>query len=95
MDRGKESAIQRVPVRGNNMCEGPVVEMNVAGSRKERKASVDGVIRVKGRQVKIWDEIREVREGQIRQGLIVNNFVLGFIIIALERQRRSFIGQIQ
>lgn len=77
------------------MCEGPVVEMNVAGSRKERKASVDGVIRVKGRQVKIWDEIREVREGQIRQGLIVNNFVLGFIIIALERQRRSFIGQIQ
>lgn len=77
------------------MCEGPVVEMNVAGSRKERKASVDGAIRVKGRQVKIWDEIREVREGQIRQGLIVNNFVLGFIIIALERQRRSFIGEIQ
>lgn len=76
------------------MCEGPVVEMNVAGSRKERKASVDGAIRVKGRQVKIWDEVREVREGQIRQGLIVNNSVLGFIV-ALERQRRSFIGEIQ
>lgn len=34
----------------------------MAGSRKGRKASVDGTIRVKGRQVKIWDEIRKVRE---------------------------------
>lgn len=51
MDHGKESAIQRVPVRGNNMCEGPVAGTNMAGSRKGRKASVDGAIRVKGIQV--------------------------------------------
>lgn len=62
LDHGKEPAIQRVPVRENNMCESPVLEMNMAGSRKGRKASVDGAIRVKGRQVKIRDEIREVRE---------------------------------
>ena len=45
------------------MCEGPVVEMNLAGSRKEKKAIVDRVIRVRGRKVKIWDEVREVGGG--------------------------------
>lgn len=45
------------------MCESPKLEMNMAGSRKGRKASMDGTTRVKGRQVKIGNEIREVREG--------------------------------
>ena len=45
------------------MCEGPVLEMNTVSSSKGRKASMDGAVRVKGTQVKIWDEIREVREG--------------------------------
>lgn len=37
--------------------------MNLVGSRRGRKASVDRAIRVRGRKVKKRDEVREVGGG--------------------------------
>lgn len=60
MDHEKKPAIQRDPVRGSSIHKGPVVAMNLVGSRKEKKARMDRAIRVRGRKVNIKDEVREV-----------------------------------